>query len=73
MTDQFNELTSQGKRSIAYALSSFPNMNLQELSEETGIEREMLRESQLDFIRRNVSRNNPLWYVESYGRTERIK
>lgn len=47
------------------------HLSIQEVADKTGIERIELREQQLEFIKKHVKRDNPLWDDPTYGRTER--
>lgn len=47
------------------------HLDIQEVSDKTGIERTELRDIQLEMIRKIVKRDNPLWNDPTFGRTER--
>ena len=49
-------------------LTENPNISIQEVADLTGEIREELREQQLEFIRKNVSRNSPLWDIPGYAK-----
>lgn len=51
-------------------LKNNSHLNIQEVADKTGYSRIQLRDMQLEFLRKYVKRDSPLWEVPSYGRTE---
>ena len=49
-------------------LNQYPDLNINQVAVKVGIDYVALRDAQLEFLRNNLKRDNPLWEVSAYGR-----
>lgn len=49
-------------------LNQHPDLNINQVAVKYGIDYVALRDAQLEFLRNNLKRDNPLWDEQSYGR-----
>lgn len=49
-------------------LNQHPTLTINQVAVKYGIDYIVLRDAQLEFLRDNLKRDNPLWDEQSYGR-----
>lgn len=49
-------------------LNQHPDLNINQVAVKVGIDYIALRDAQLQMLRNNLKRDNPLWEVSAYGR-----
>lgn len=49
-------------------LNQHPTLTINQVAVKYGIDYVVLRGAQLEFLRNNLKRDNPLWDEQSYGR-----
>ncbi len=49
-------------------LNQHPDLTINQVAVKYGIDYVVLRDAQLEFLRKNLKRDSPLWEIQSYGR-----
>ena len=49
-------------------LNQHPELTINQVAVKYGIDYTKLRDAQLEFLRNNLKRDNPLWETQSFGR-----
>lgn len=49
-------------------LNQHPDLTINQVAVKYGIDYVVLRDAQLEFLRNNLKRDNPMWGEKSYGR-----